>query len=251
MQTESESPPVPNTARMIDYWLGGSHHLPVDIQGAMAFTDVFPGCQGVFQSLRRFLVRACRHIHAQGIDQFLVLGSGLPTCMNVHEAVPEARVLYTDIDPININLGREILEGVPRAGYTFCDASDPSTLDPAEVARVLGPIKRVGIIFIGVTAFIPDPVLTKMLHALHGWAPEGSYLAIDFDSDFAKDYPRLLALLEAARAPLIMRTKESILPLFPPWKLTEDGLTSVGAWRNESDKDAEGPAFMYGGVLRR
>src|SRR5689334_20966330 len=119
MQTESENPAVPNTARMIDYWLGGRHHLPVDIAGAMAFTEVFPGCQSVFQSLRRFLVRASRHIHAQGVGQFLVLGSGLPTCMNVHEAVPEARVLYTDIDPINIKLGREILGDVPRTGYTF------------------------------------------------------------------------------------------------------------------------------------
>ncbi|WP_308187853.1 SAM-dependent methyltransferase [Pseudonocardia sp. ICBG1142] len=46
------------------------------------------------------------HLCAQGIRQFLDLGSGIPTVGNVHEvaatACDDARVLYVDNDPIAV-----------------------------------------------------------------------------------------------------------------------------------------------------
>jgi hypothetical protein len=54
---------------------------------------------------RRFLVRAVRYLtELAGMDQYLDLGSGLPTVQNTHEVAqfsnPEAKVVYVDIDPI-------------------------------------------------------------------------------------------------------------------------------------------------------
>jgi hypothetical protein len=48
-----------------------------------------------------------------GIRQFLDLGGGLPTQTNVHEmaqqVVPDARVVYVDIDPVVWSHGQALL----------------------------------------------------------------------------------------------------------------------------------------------
>ncbi|MGH3174059.1 MAG: SAM-dependent methyltransferase [Streptosporangiaceae bacterium] len=52
-----------------------------------------------------FIGRVARHVATEGgIRQFLDLGGGLPTQTNVHEmaqqVVPDACVVYVDIDPV-------------------------------------------------------------------------------------------------------------------------------------------------------
>ncbi|NIS36168.1 MAG: hypothetical protein GWN07_35575, partial [Actinobacteria bacterium] len=48
-----------------------------------------------------------------GVRQFLDLGSGLPTSGNVHEvaheAVPDARVVYIDYDPVAVAHAQALL----------------------------------------------------------------------------------------------------------------------------------------------
>src|ERR1700722_2642094 len=59
---------------------------------------------------RQVLERAVRYLHGQGIDQFLDLGSGLPTSRNTHEIAqelnPRALVAYVDNDPIVLTHAR-------------------------------------------------------------------------------------------------------------------------------------------------
>jgi hypothetical protein len=114
----------------------------------------------------------------------------------VHEAVPRAKVLYTDIDSVNIQLGREILASNPNADYTFCDATNLDTLEQLVVDEVLEPIYCLGIIFLGISAFITDETLANTLDKLYDWVPVGSFMALDFDGEAALKYPKLLKLLE-------------------------------------------------------
>ncbi|WP_437970176.1 SAM-dependent methyltransferase [Sorangium sp. So ce260] len=239
-----------NSARMIDYWLGGRHYLPIDVDAAREYEAAYEDFRGIFRVLRGYIGRAARSIRAQGIDQILVFGAGLPTSGNVHEAVPDARVLYTDVDPINIAMGREILAGLPNADYVYCDASDLTTLDQASVERVLGPIRRLGIVFVGVAAFLSDDALQATFASLYDRAPPGSCMALDFDSEMCRRYPRIVELLEAPGLQFHMRSPESIRSLLGPWRLTDDGITPVSAWRN-SGADADYPAFMYGCMVHR
>ncbi|MFN6502369.1 MAG: SAM-dependent methyltransferase [Nostoc sp. DedQUE01] len=157
-----EIPAVPNTARIIDYWLGGSHHFEIDVESARVFEEVYPDSPQVFQTLRGYIGRVSRYIESQGINQFVVFGSGLPTCGNVHEAVPSALVLYTDIDRANIELGCRILANNSKTDYTFCDVTKLETLDRAVMVNVLGTVQRLGIVLIGVCAFIPDEILCDL-----------------------------------------------------------------------------------------
>jgi O-methyltransferase involved in polyketide biosynthesis len=246
MTSEAE-PKEPNTGRMFDYWLGGKHYYPVDVAAAKAFEAVFNDFPRVFRALRDFIGRASRYIQAQGVDQFLVLGSGLPTQGNVHEAVPGARVLYTDIDPANIELGQRILAGVPGTAYAFCDATNLSTLDMGTVERVLGPLRRLGIVMVGVEAFMPDDALRVTCQKLYELAPPGSFLAFDCDSPKGLDHPELIKMMGPG---FHMRTREQLAAVLGPWRLTEDGIQPVAEWRNPG-KPAEIPAYMLGGVAAK
>ncbi|MEU4641834.1 SAM-dependent methyltransferase [Micromonospora sp. NPDC023814] len=120
---------------MIDFWLGGEHHFPVDVAAARAFEQAYGPCAPVFRELRAFLGRAVRAMAAAGVDSFLVFGAGVPTMGNVHEVAPDATVLYTDVDPVTIRLGQRLLAGSDRAGYGYGDATDIGTVDRAQLHR--------------------------------------------------------------------------------------------------------------------
>lgn len=247
-----EIPSVPNTGRILDYWLGGSHHFPIDVEAAKVFEQVYPESPQVFRTLRDYIGRASRYIESQGINQFIVFGSGLPTRGNVHEAVPQAKVLYTDINADNIQLGQEILAGNPNVDYTFCDATNLTTLNQSVATQVLGNWQRLSIVFVGISAFIPDDILTGVLDKLYDWTPAGSYLALDFDGEAAAEYPQLLELMDSMDAHLYLRNPSTIKPLLGRWQLTEPGILPVAAWQAAPSVqilDTSEAVFLYGCVV--
>ncbi|HWH00504.1 MAG TPA: SAM-dependent methyltransferase [Pilimelia sp.] len=239
-------PPAPSTARMIDYWLGGAHHFPVDVAAARAFEEAYGPCAHIFRSLRAFLGRAVRLLRAHGVRRYLVFGAGIPTCGNVHEVVPDAHVLYVDIDPENVALGRQILAGHPRATYAEGDVTDLGTI-PDEVRRAALPgwdEEPVGVVFLGLAAFLDDPTLARTLADLHAAVPPGSWLAIDVDTLELAEHPRALEMMGPG---FHMRDPATVPALLGPWRLTEDGLQPVARWRAGPPPEPVPDAF-YGGV---
>ncbi|SCL24069.1 S-adenosyl methyltransferase [Micromonospora pallida] len=239
-------PSVPSTARMIDFWLGGSDHFPVDVAAAHAFEQAYGPCAPVFRSLRAFLGRSVRHIADAGVDSFLVFGAGVPTRGNVHEAVPEATVLYTDVDPVAVEIGQRMLAGHDRVGYGFGDATDPAGIDPALRQRFLpGWGERpVGLVFLGLAAFLDDATLARTLDDLYAAVAPGSRLAIDFDTEELAAYPEALAMMGPA---FRMRAPESFAGLLGRWQPTADGIVPVARWRPEGAPEVVPDAF-YGAV---
>src|SRR5919205_1515606 len=144
-------PDGPNIARMYDYYLGGAHNFAADREAAQRMIDVFPDLPRVTQANRAFLRRAVAFLVEQGIDQFLDIGSGIPTAGNVHQvaqrANPAARVVYVDIDPVAVAHSRTLLRDNPRAGVVLADAraTDQIFADPA-VARLIDPVRPVGVL---------------------------------------------------------------------------------------------------------
>ena len=119
----------PSAARMYDYYLGGSHNFAIDRQVAEQAIAMWPDLPIIMQANRAFLRRAVRFLAAQGIDQFLDIGSGIPTVGNVHEvaqqANPESRIVYVDIDPVAVAHSQAILAGNPHAAVIQGDAPTP------------------------------------------------------------------------------------------------------------------------------
>src|SRR5689334_11882531 len=93
----------PSPARIYDYLLGGWHNFPVDREAADRAIAVSPDIPYAARSNRAFLARSVQYMAEQGVDQFLDIGSGIPTAGNTHEVaarfLPDARVVYVDSDP--------------------------------------------------------------------------------------------------------------------------------------------------------
>ncbi|WDZ83178.1 SAM-dependent methyltransferase [Micromonospora cathayae] len=239
-------PTGPSTARMIDFWLGGSDHFPVDVAAARAFEQAYGPCAPVFRSLRAFLGRAVRHIADAGVDGFLVFGAGVPTRGNVHEVVPDASVLYTDVDPVAVRIGQEMLAGRERVGYGFGDATDPGSVDAGLRKRFLPgwDDRPVGVVFLGLAAFLDDDTLARTLDELYEAVAPGSRLAIDFDTEELAGYPQALAMMGPA---FRMRPPESFAGLLGRWQPTGDGIVPVARWRPDGTPEQVPDAF-YGAV---
>ncbi len=104
----------PHPARVYDYLLGGKDHYPVD----QALGEQMPELAkvGVAQN-RAFMHRAAGWAARAGIDQFLDIGTGIPTRPNLHQIVqevnPAARIVYTDNDPIVLRHAEALLVSAP------------------------------------------------------------------------------------------------------------------------------------------
>ena len=198
------------------------------------------------QEAGAFLGRVVRAVAAAGVDGFLVFGGGVPTRGNVHEVAPDATVLYTDVDPVTIRLGQQILTGNDRAGYGFGDATDIGTIDRAQLHRFVPGWGRrpVGVVFLGLAAFLDDDTLARTLDELYEAVAPGSRLAIDFDTEELAGYPQALAMMGPA---FRMRPPESFGALLGRWRPTGDGIVPVARWRPDGEPERVPDAF-YGAV---
>ena len=231
---------------MIDYWLGGEHHQPVDVDAAKAFEAAYGPCAEIFMSLRRFLRRSVEFVSRHGIDDYLVFGSGIPTMGNVHEVATRARVLYTDIDPVTIALGRQALAGTPRTAYVYGDATDMATIDRRILDGVLPGWQRkpIGVVFLGLAASLDDPTLARVFDELYHAVAPGSYLIFDFDTRELAGHPEALAMMGPN---FHMRDPIAFAPIVNRWRLTGDGIVAVSRWGLRAAEPGI-PAAFYGGV---
>src|SRR5260370_41251375 len=76
---------VPNAGRMYDYALGGYHNFAVDREFVERAEAAMPGAKLVGHANRAFLGRAVQWLVDAGVQQFLDIGSGIPTLGNVND----------------------------------------------------------------------------------------------------------------------------------------------------------------------
>jgi S-adenosyl methyltransferase len=131
---------VPNVARIYDYWLGGKDNFAADRDAADRQARAIPQLPWLARQNREFLRRVVRFLAGQGIEQFLDIGSGLPTNQNVHEVAqlvnPDARVVYADIDPVVVSHAQALLSGKQVAAVRADLCRPQDILGAPEVARL-------------------------------------------------------------------------------------------------------------------
>src|ERR1700684_2386065 len=152
---------TPSIARMYDYFLGGSSKFAADRKLAQEYMRVLPDMPVIARAQRDVLHRAVRYMAEAGIDQFLDLGSGMPTVGNVHEIAqeinPDAHIVYVDIDPVATAHGRALLRTNGRTGVIPAAVRDPprSLTDPI-LTGLLDLERPVGMLMIAVLHFLGD-----------------------------------------------------------------------------------------------
>ncbi|MFI8338884.1 SAM-dependent methyltransferase [Streptomyces sp. NPDC085639] len=261
---------VPSVSRIYDYYLGGSHNFEVDRQTARRAMEFMPGLPKIMQANRAFMRRAVRHAVAEGVTQFLDIGSGIPTFGNVHEiaqaATPQARVVYVDHDPVAVAHSRAVLTGDERTDIVAADLRRPKEILAApEVGRLLDLGRPVALLLVAVLHFLEDAddpyaAVAELRDAL---AP-GSLLILTHASYEGIPLPEEVAggtvsVYRNIRNPLVMRTGEQIRGFFDGFELLEPGLVSMPDWRPdraEDGADVESPEDPYafsgfGGVGRK
>jgi S-adenosyl methyltransferase len=107
---------VPNVARIYDCLLGGKNNVAADRQAAEELLRAVPDAAVAARQNRDFVRRAVRFLARDcGIQQFIDIGTGLPTRGNVHEIAarfrPDARVVYVDNDPVVVTHAQALLSG--------------------------------------------------------------------------------------------------------------------------------------------
>lgn len=236
----------PSPARMYDYFLGGSHNFPIDRQVAEHVLTIYPDAALNARVNRAFLRRAVRFLVGQGIDQFLDIGSGIPTVGNVHEVAqqgnPGARVVYVDCDPIAVHHSIGTLKDIPTATAIQADARQPEDiLTHLEVRRLLDFGRPIAVLLLAVLPFITDDVEARSaVNSLREVLASGSYIAIAHGTyegaprDVLEQAERLYA---GTTNPAKGRSRSEILSFFNGLDLIEPGLVYAPLWRPESPQD--------------
>lgn len=124
---------TPSIARVYDAALGGKDNFDVDREMLRHLMEVNPTIPGLVREGRRFIQRVVRWLVGEaGVDQFLDLGSGLPTAENVHEVAqriaPDTTVVYVDNDPVVLAHGRALLEDEDHTFIVDADLTRPDEL---------------------------------------------------------------------------------------------------------------------------
>ena len=153
---------VAHSARVYDYWLGGTDNFPADREAAERVLAVTPGLRFRVRANRAFLARAVRYLAGEaGIRQFLDIGTGIPSANNTHEVAqataPDSRVVFADNDPIVLAHARDLLTSTDEGATAYIQADLRDTqaiIDGA--ARTLDLSQPVAIMLLGILHLIQD-----------------------------------------------------------------------------------------------
>lgn len=269
---EQTPPPVdlqtdrPHPARVYDYLLGGKDNFAADRAAAEQGIKANPASRTPPRENRAFLRRAVRFLAAErGIDQFLDIGTGIPSPPNVHHVAqqvnPAARIVYVDNDPIVLAHARALLTSTPEGRTEYVDAdlrNVEGILDSPQLRATLDLDRPVGLLLIAILHFIgddddPEGIVARLLAAL----PPGSHLVLShLTGDFAPEaWEHVAQIYRRTGVTMQVRPRARIEGFFTGLELAEPGVELVNRWRPEGPaRDTEptdAEVSVYGGVARK
>ncbi|KAB1923896.1 SAM-dependent methyltransferase [Micromonospora noduli] len=245
-------PNIPSVARVYDFFLGGKDNFEADRKVAEHALRITPDGPAAGQANRAFLRRVIRFLVSEaGIDQFLDIGSGLPTQGNVHEVAteqnPKAQVVYVDNDPIVLSHGRALLAAEGTATVIQADIREPQEiLNHPDVRRFLDFDRPIGLLLFAILHHLgddedPKAVAAALIDAL----PSGSYVAISHfrdpgerDPEGSRKAREVERIFNESLGTGRWRTDEEILSFADGLTVLEPGLVPLAEWRPEPDAPA-------------
>ena len=241
---------VANSARVWNYWLGGTENYAADREAGDHVLRALPIMGVLARADRAFLSRAVRYLAGQeGIRQFLDIGAGIPTANNTHEVAqrvaPEACIVYADNDPVVVAHARAVLTSTPAGTTDYIDADlrDPDKI-LAGAARTLDFGQPTAIMLLAVLGHISDAEDPYAIVArLMGAVPSGSYLALSHPLKDISEEMTEAARVWNERSPtkITLRSNAEIARFFDGLELLEPGVVQLPQWRPDSPVADTGP----------
>ena len=232
-------PPVvdterPNVARMYDYYLGGKDHFAVDRELAERTLAVIPELRDVALANRLFLQDAVRRLSRGGIDQFVDLGTGIPTSPSVHEVArhvnADASVVYVDHDPVVVAHNRALLQEDARIVTLGHDLADPtSVLDDPRLHDVIDLRRPVGLLLIAVLHFVDLALAPRIVARYARDLAPGSRVVITLASNDGIDpsVQQRVETLYSRASTFVYRTRAQFEELFGDLDIEPPGVVDL------------------------
>jgi S-adenosyl methyltransferase len=236
----------PHSARMYDYYLGGRTNFTADREAVGKVMAAFPSALVAARANRDFMHRSTRFLAETGIDQFLDVGTGIPTSPNLHEVAqsvtPAARIVYVDNDPIVLTHAQALLTSRPEGAtaYLEADLTEPEAILSSPVlAETLDLTRPIALSLNAVLHFVAEgrPGLSaqQIVERLKDALAPGSALIIshgtmDFAPDEAAEATRIYRAAGTSAQP---RSRDQFERFFHGWSLLEPGIAVTHRWRPE------------------
>jgi hypothetical protein len=257
-----------NIARVYDYALGGKDNYEIDRSTLAKIQETTPSAIDLAVDNRKYLTRVARFLSTQTpCEQFLDLGSGLPTAENTHQIVQrfnrDARVVYVDHDPVVLAHGRALLEDQEHSWLVDGDIFTPSSvLDDEVVSERIDFDKPVALIAIAALHHLKgerqkqrqNEVMAEYIDRL----PSGSYVALSHLLEPENEYDeaqRALAdsVQDSSLGGLIFRTRDEIKELLPGMELVDPGVVECYRWWPDGPqlRPVTTPQNLIGAVVAR
>jgi O-methyltransferase involved in polyketide biosynthesis len=234
-------------ARVYDYWLGGKDNFAADRELGDAVLAELPDVRIMAQANRHFLRRVVRHLVVdRGVEQFLDVGSGIPTACNTHQIAQslalQARVVYVDNDPIVAAHSHALLASTTgRVVFALGDATRPADIVAHPVlGKTFDRDRPVAVLLVSVLMYFPDAVARHIVTTLLKALPAGSFVAISHPTaDFAPEATaRAIAVARQGGLTYIPRSYQQLAALLGGLDLLEPGIVPMLDWRPDSEPTA-------------
>jgi hypothetical protein len=249
----------PSIARVYDAILGGKDNFAADRAVAELAHKAFPDGGQAAHINRALLGRAVRYMVAAGVDQFLDLGSGLPTAQNTHQiaqaANPAARVVYVDNDPIVLAHGRALLAENANTTVVTADLRAPDeVMASPDIVGFLDLSRPVGLILNAVIHHVldeEDPY--RIVGRYRDLLPSGSYLLLTHFSSSSEEARALEQVLLRTLGRGQLRSREEITRFFGGFDVVEPGVGYLPEWHPEQPvpQPLDISSLLYVGGLGR
>ena len=201
---------------------------------------------------------------AEGIRQFLDIGTGLPTADNTHEVsqavAPESRVVYVDNDPLVLAHARALLTSSPEGGHGL-PGRRPARHRTCILEQAAGSwtsAARSAIMLLAILHYIPDLAEARRIVAradrrrARGQLP--CHLARGHRPAARPTSPRSRRASTRTCRPSdhhVARPHDVVQGFFDGFPLVEPGLVRVSDWRPDSPLEAAVPTILWGGVAAK
>jgi hypothetical protein len=232
---------VAHPARIYDYWLGGKDNFAADRAAGDLVLASRPGLRESVQANRAFLGRVVRLLAAEyGIRQFFDIGTGIPSASNTHQVAqavaPDARIVYTDNDPIVLAHARALLTGTAEGvtAYLDNDLRDTGAL-LEQAGKTLDFTQPIAVMLLGVLHLVADDedpwaIVARLMDAV----PSGSFLVITHPAsdllpqtqeEASRRYNQNVATHQT------LRPRAEVARFFEGLELLEPGVEQWHRWR--------------------
>nr|WP_082535317.1 SAM-dependent methyltransferase [Nonomuraea pusilla] len=254
--------------RVLDAAAGGKNHFTADRDAVRRYDMAAPVTTTAARAVLEHLGRVVRHLAASGVDQFVVIGSGVPSGLppgsQLHDVAREAygcaaRVVYVESDPMVLAAARATIEPVTDlVRVVEGDVREiDELLDDHVVQTFLDWERPMAVLLVSSHSLDDDEYAHYVVKRLRQEVPDGSYLSLihtTFDGVPAELVPAIRDLLAMTLPGHAIRTRAEVEALLDGLDLVEPGLVWVPEWRPDGRgaacADQPTTSGNYGAVAR-